>query len=399
MTILSSCVVGTSLSVLLQTVMEPEQQTNRRKSKKVSTVTSSFVLVLVDTRNLSETSWENIRSEEAEHVSIPLGTEEGNYLLCSHQRTNAISVVFPDSSSSYKWMKISQSAETLLSLEIPISSPMDAPSFCVGTENTLCLLSSNSFTIWNIHYGVPFLQKNSSRFFSSFTSSFPPSFLPVSNHSISLFYGTMEDSDDAKTYSLQRHLLVISDSSALQLLHGDLSAVSLRPASTSLGSMIGSLKKRPLESDFQPSTGTRTRRKSSATEDGILNRLDESKRNILLKISVEDKDEQRDPSLEVAVMSFLRCCESISSLTPMLETVLQIWTDVDWKVFESLIKLKMVGLCAFPAVFNFLLEATKASFDLRYFFTHFFPPFTLLLGSHSWFLLRNIPLILVSSKP
>jgi hypothetical protein len=366
LTILSSCVVGTSLSILLQTATEPEQTTNRRKSKKVSAVTSSFLVVLVDTHNLSETSWENIQSEDLEHFSIPLGTEEGNYLLCSHQRTNAISVIFPESSSSYKWLKISQRAETLLSLEIPTSSVTNVPTFCVGTENTLCLISSQSLTIWNIHYGVPFPQKGSSHFFSSFTSSFPPSFIPVSGHSVSLFYGTIEDSEDTKTLSLQRHLFNISDSSALQLLHSDLSTVSnAATPQLSLGSMIGSLKKRPLESDFQPATGTRTRRKSSATEDGILNRLDESKRKILLKISVEEKDEQRDPSLDAAVVSFLRCCESISSLTPKVETVLQIWTDVDWKVFESMIKLKMIGLSAYPAVFNFLLDATKASFDLR----------------------------------
>jgi hypothetical protein len=376
MTTISSCVVGSSLSVLLRSTAEPELSTNRRKSKKVSTVTASFLAVFVDTRNLSETSWDNIQSEDLENLSVRLGTEEGNYLLCSHQRTNAISIIFPESSTSYRWLKISPRAETLLSVEIPISSAANVPSFCVGTENTLCLLSSNSFTIWNIHYGVPFPQKNSSHLFSSFaSSSFPPSFLPVSDHSVSLLFGTVEDSEDTKAFILQRHLLNVSDSSALQLLHSDLAALpgATRAPQLSLGSLIGSLKKRPLESDFQTTTGTRTRRKSSATEDGILNRLDESKRKILLKISVEEKDEQQDPSLEAAVASFLRCCESISALTPKLETVLQIWTEVDWKVFESLIKLKMIGLAAYPAVFKFLLEASKISFDLRSASTHPLP--------------------------
>jgi hypothetical protein len=426
-TVLSSCAVGNNtLSFLLRsgpvtTVSEaPSTGNGRRKSKKITaaspaaTVSPSVSLVLIDTTNFSENTWENIQSEELDHrVTLPLTTTttevEGSsksgegasdkYLLCAHNPTSAVSVIFPNSSSSaYKWLKVSKFGEILLSVEISGSA---APSFALGTENTLCLLSSSSFSLWNIHYGVAYPQNKSKS--SSFSSSFSPLFRVASDQTLVVYSGSNDrdvNEEEApvltKTCTLSRSVVTIEDSIALQVMHSDLSSsVVVTSPQLSLGAMIGTSKKRSVETEFLPtaSHGSRTRRKSSATEDGILNRLDESKRKILLKTlsSSEGKGNyEEQTAIQTAAISFLRCCETVVTMTPKLplESVLQIWTEADWQVLETLLKMRMVSLGSSPALFPFLLEAANASFHLRSFLSSH--PLTLLISSVRFPLLLSL---------
>lgn len=351
--------MGKTIAVLYQ---QANDTGNKRSKKVATTIHQQSGVILIDTANIPENSWINIHSEDFDHVSIPLGSEEGNYLLTSHFPNNAISVIYPEGSSSYKWKKLSPLGETLISLEL--DTFFGSPLYALGTANTLSIIGSNTFSIWNAHYGVQYPQRSSvNAAFKSFKSSFLPHFQVTSDNSISLYFGTRDETvDSSKAYNLQRLFLELDASSAFQLLHSDLSDGS-HSTHTSLGSLIGTLKKRPLESDFQPTQTGRTRRKSSATEDGILNRLDESKRILLMKVT-SSENISVDINLRDAAESFLRCGNSVSALTKF-EAVQKIWNETDWKVLEALICLKIVGLASYPALFTFMLQASKASFDIR----------------------------------
>lgn len=352
--IISSCSLGRMIGILYK---QSSESSGKRKNKAATPGSHSFV-TMIDTANITDKGWENLQSDELGNVSIPLGSVEGTYLLTSHFPNNAVSVIFPDSSSSYRWIKLSPLGETLLSVELNVS-----PIYSLGTANTLSIICSNSFASWNIHYGVQYSQKSTlNSIFSSFNSAFLPLFHVSTDSTIAVYFGNREDTGDSSTtYCLQRLLLRVDESPAFQLINSDLFEGKHSPH-TSLGSLIGSLKKRPLESDFQPPQTGRTRRKSSATEDGILNRLDESKRNLLLRLISEDICV--DLTLQDACESFLRCGDSVAALTKV-DAVLKIWTESDWKVFDVLVSLKIVGLNSYPALFTFLLEAAKTSFDLR----------------------------------